>query len=222
MPARLLAASAAEMRDLPLAVPDAPELSVPNGGLGAELGRARIMDCVGVPRRAEADVDAGRASAAPAALAVECTDCERPECANAPEAGGACMCVRSCDADCDCACDSDADHGVCTVDAADIGDVCSPTNDAAPSDRASALASALALPLASAPICATASRHPSARRACETVCGAVALVAPSSNSSLNPRISFNICVANITLPLACSASACCRSWCAYRLWLCKL
>ncbi len=47
-PAKLRAASDAEILDLPLAVPDEPELSVPNGfGLElAALGRCSSMDCV--------------------------------------------------------------------------------------------------------------------------------------------------------------------------------
>lgn len=51
LPARLRAASAAEMRERPLAVPEAPELSVPNG-FGRALfapERSRNIDCVPAP-----------------------------------------------------------------------------------------------------------------------------------------------------------------------------
>lgn len=59
LPAKLLAASEAEILDLPLAVPDEPELSVPNG-LGLPTGLSKNIDCVPAIELGTVDVGAAK------------------------------------------------------------------------------------------------------------------------------------------------------------------
>ncbi len=49
------------------------------------------------------------------------------------------------------------------------------------------------------------------RVSCGVCCLLSGLLAELSSSAFNPFISFNNCRENMTLPLACSASACCKS-----------
>lgn len=77
LPARLRAASAAEILDRPLAVPEAPELSVPNG-FTRPAGRSRNIDCVptfAVP--AAEELKAVSCVLLREIGAGECIDCER-------------------------------------------------------------------------------------------------------------------------------------------------
>lgn len=78
LPARLLAASDAEILDLPLAVPEAPELSVPNGFGRAfcSLDRSRNMDW-DPAANPEAKGLPGALAREGESIAESCNDCER-------------------------------------------------------------------------------------------------------------------------------------------------